>query len=71
MEQIKIYESTQADYDQLMALYNATTTFDNRDESIYEIVADDAAAYFAGDKDLDAVVSQIQSRVYLYVNEQM
>ena len=70
-QEIKIYESTQADYDQLMALYNATTTFDNRDESIYEIVADDAAAYFAGDKDLDAVVSQIQSRVYLYVNEQM
>ena len=54
-----------------MALYNATTTFDNRDESIYEIVADDAAAYFSGDKDLDTVVGQIQSRVYLYVNEQM
>ena len=70
-QEIKIYESTQADYDQLMALYNATTTFDNRDESIYEIVADDAAAYFSGDKDLDTVVGQIQSRVYLYVNEQM
>ena len=33
--------------------------------------ADDAAAYFSGDKDLDTVVGQIQSRVYLYVNEQM
>ena len=70
-QEIKIYESTQADYDQLMELYNAVDTFDNRDENVYEIVADDAAAYFAGDKDLDTVVSQIQSRVYLYVNEQM
>ena len=40
------------------------------DEKVLEIVSDEAAAYFAGDKGLDECAAQIQSRVKLYVNEQ-
>ncbi len=40
------------------------------DTSIYEIVNEEAASYFNGDKSLDEVASLIQSRVNIYVNEQ-
>ena len=63
-------KATQADYDQLMALYNAVESVFYTDEKVLEIVSDEAAAYFAGDKGLDECAAQIQSRVKLYVNEQ-
>ena len=68
--EIEIKTPTQADYDQLMALYNAVESVFYTDEKVLEIVSDEAAAYFAGDKGLDECAAQIQSRVKLYVNEQ-
>ncbi len=65
----EIPRPTQAEYDQLMALYNAIDTMYYYDESIYNIVSDLAGAYFQGDRSLDETASQIQSRVKLYVNE--
>ncbi len=52
-----------------MALYNAVDSVYYFDEAIYDIVADMAGAYFAGDRSLDDTAAQIQSRVTLYVNE--
>ena len=60
---------TQEQYDHFMALYNATDSVYYFDEAIYDIVADMAGAYFAGDRSLDDTAAQIQSRVTLYVNE--
>lgn len=67
--EVEIPRPTQADYDQLMALYNAIDTMYYYDESIYDIVSDLAGAYFQGDRSLEETASQIQSRVKLYVNE--
>ena len=39
------------------------------DEQILMIIKEEAAAYFAGQKSVDAVAGVIQSRVQLYVNE--
>lgn len=68
--EIRLPRSTQADYDQLMALYNAITTVAGYDENIYNIVNEEAGAYFAGDRSLDDIARNIQNRVRLYVNEQ-
>ena len=62
---------TQEEVDQVMALYNAITTTYNYDQRIYDIIKDMAGAYFAGDRGLDDTATQIQSRVKLYMNEQL
>lgn len=41
----------------------------SRDDTITSIVLEEVPAYFAGDKDLDAVVAIIQNRVQLYLDE--
>ena len=66
-----VYAATQEEVDQVMALYDAITTTYNYDERIYNIISDMAGAYFAGDRSLDDTVTQIQSRVNLYMNEQI
>ena len=69
-QQVDLVSTTQEEYDQLMALYNEIDRLDVYDERIYDIIADAAGGYFAGDFPLDTVIANIQSRVELYVNEQ-
>ncbi len=69
-QEVKYTCATQEQVDQFMALYNAVEKVSNYDESIFEIITDQAQAYFAGDRDVDATAQMIQSRVELYVNEQ-
>lgn len=66
----ELHATTQAEYEQIMALYEATDTVETRDESILQIVRENAAAYFSGDKTAQEAAQAIQSRVKLYVNEQ-
>ena len=66
---VDIYSTSQEEYDQIMALYNAIDSVYNYDQEIFSIVSDGAGSYFAGDRSLDDTVTQIQSRVKLYVNE--
>ena len=66
---INIYATTQEEYDQIMALYNAIDSVSGYDEEIFEIVQKAAAAYFSGDMDLNTTADQIQSSVKLYINE--
>lgn len=68
--EIQLPSPSQADYDQLMALYNSITTVAGYDENIYKIVNEEAGACFAGDRSLDDIAKNIQSRARLYVNEQ-
>ncbi len=60
---------TQREYDQLMELYNAVETAYSLDETVWQIVKEQALAYFAGDRPLDETVRLIQDRVTLYINE--
>ena len=62
--------ATQADYDQVMALYEAADTMAGRDENIWAIAQECAGAYFAGDRTAEEASRNLQRRVELYLNEQ-
>lgn len=68
-EEIPIYAATQADYDQVMALYNSTDHVYSQDTEIMDIVKDVTAGFFNGDKTAQETAGQIQDRVGLYVGE--
>ena len=60
---------SQAQYDQIMELYNAVTTVYTEDNALWEIISEQAQPYFAGDKSVDETAKLIQSRAEIYVNE--
>ena len=63
--------ATQADYDQIMALYDAIEPSGGVDGGeLLSLVRELAGAYFAGDKSLEETMGLIQNRAMLYVNEQ-
>ena len=68
--EVNVYAMTQEQADEILGLINATTAVYGYDESIMNIITDEAAPYFAGEKSLDDTVNMIQSRVNLYVAEQ-
>ena len=61
---------TQEQADQIMALYNSIHTLSGTNSAIYNIVTEEAGAYFAGQRSVDDVANIIQNRVGLYVAEQ-
>ena len=65
-----VYALPQEYIDIIMNVINSTTSVVDYDQEILNIVTEEAAAYFAGDKDVHATASMIQSRVNLYVQEQ-
>ncbi len=67
---VMLKPATQADYDQVMALYEAADSLVSRDENIWAIVREQAGACFAGDRTAEEAARAIQSRVELYLNEQ-
>lgn len=70
MGDLRYYAVTQADYDQIMALYNAIEGQQTIAPEVLSVITEVAGAYFAGDKTLDEAVELIQNRVELYVKEQ-
>lgn len=68
--QITYRAATQAEYDQIMELYNAAEGAYRTDSALSEIIMENAGAYFAGDKTVDEAVELIQRRAQLYVDEQ-
>ena len=50
-------------------LYNAIDSVEGSDSTIMDMIQDQAAVYFAGDKSLDETAELIQRRAALYVNE--
>lgn len=69
-QMIAIEPATQADCDQVMALYEAASSVSGRDENIWTIVQECAGACFAGDQTVENASRTIQNRVELYLNEQ-
>lgn len=65
-----VYALTQEDIDQILGVINNTHSVYDYDQEILDIITDEVAAYFAGDKDVQTTASMIQSRVNLYVQEQ-
>lgn len=60
---------TQADVDKVMELIEAIHTIYRENAEIRNIIAEEAGAYFAGQKSAKDVASVIQSKVQIYVNE--
>ena len=65
-----VYALTQEDIDQILGVINSTSGVYDYDQEILDIITDEVAAYFAGDKDVQTTANMIQSRVNLYVQEQ-
>ena len=68
---VELYSTSQEEYDQIMELLDAIDTIYTYDEKIYAIVLDVAQRYFNDDITAQAAADQIQSRVKLYVNENL
>lgn len=67
---IVVASLTQAEYDQIMELYNAIDSLYAEDVDVMDAVLSEAAVYFSGDIGLDEAASRIQKRVQLYLDEQ-
>ena len=68
-EEIPISPMTQQEADELVEqLYSFTQVY-KRDDTLENIIEEEAAPYFAGQKSAKDVAAIIQSRVQIYVNE--
>lgn len=66
-----IYSGISKEYaEDIKALVASTTKVPDFDQSVIDIVTEEAQAYFAGQKSLDEVARLIQSKANIYVNEQ-
>ena len=67
--EITIQPSTDKTINQVMTLLESVNQVYYRDENWMNIVTEEAANYFEGDKSPEDVAKIIQSRVNIYVNE--
>ncbi len=67
---VRVYELSQEQVDAVLELINSTTSVYRHDEEVMDIVEDEAAAYFAGEKSAEDVAKMVQNRVSLYMAEQ-
>ena len=65
-----IYALTQEQADKLIELIDTTTKVMDTNDAIFNIVQEQAAAYFAGQKSAEEVARLVQSKANIYVNEQ-
>lgn len=68
--EVEIYALKQEEADQIVGAINSVNQLYTYDQSIYNIISDEAAAYFNGQRSARDCANYIQSRVNLYVNEQ-
>lgn len=64
-----IYAATQEEVDKVTELINSTTTVYSYDTQLFNIVSEEAAYFFAGQKSAEEVAGVIQGRVQVYVDE--
>ncbi|MCH5344101.1 MAG: extracellular solute-binding protein [Acetatifactor sp.] len=62
-------ECTQEDIDNLISLINGMEIQTNQDETILQIITEEAQSYFDGQKTEEEVAEIIQNRVQLYLSE--
>lgn len=65
-----IYAMTKEQYDLFLEVYETCQTINSCNEDISQLVMDEAAAYFAGQKTAEETARLIQNRVCLYLREQ-
>ena len=61
---------TQEEYDLFMDLYQRTNTVTGGNQEIADIIKEECAAFFDGQKTAEQTAKLIQDRVSLYVMEQ-
>ena len=67
---VEFYALKQAEADQVLNLINSITRVYDTNSELMEIIVQDTAPYFAGQKSLNDVVKQLQSKLNIYINEQ-
>lgn len=67
--EVEITPLTQAERDYIVGFIESVTEHVVYDEEILNIISEEAAAYFNGQKSVDDVATIIQSRINIYVNE--
>lgn len=66
---IYCYAPLEEEIDLIWELIDQARPAPQHDETIMGIIREEAAGYFAGDKDIELVTAAIQNRVQLYLNE--
>ena len=69
-ETIDFYAITREEADQFNAMIDSVTKVYSNDTSLIDLITEDAAAFFAGEKDVNQTADIIQSRMNIYINEQ-
>lgn len=67
--EVEVTPLTQAERDYIVGFIEGVTEHVVYDEEIFNIISEEAAAYFNGQKSVDDVAGIIQSRINIYVNE--
>ena len=67
---IEVYAMTQEQYDTVNGLIENTNRIMRYDQSLMEIINDEAGAFFAGEKTAEETAQLIQNCVQLYMAEQ-
>lgn len=67
---VDLYAATQEDYDLMMETYNNCNSIMQMDFDVVNLVADEAKAFFSGQKTAEETAKLIQDRVGLYMMEQ-
>ena len=69
--EVKLRKSTEEDAERLLELLSGASVMYTDNSKIIEIIMQDAAAYFNGEKSVDEVANIINSRIQIYVSERM
>lgn len=67
---VEFYAITQEEADQIRALIDSVENTAVYDESVLNIIKEEAELFFAGQKTVDQTADVIQSRMNIYINEQ-
>jgi len=67
---VEFYAITQEEADQITALINSVDHTAAYDQNLINMISEDAAAFFSGEKTVDQTADVIQSRMTIYINEQ-
>ena len=70
-ELIHLYAASESDKEKFIELINSCSQIDRADAAVYNIIWDECRAFLANDKTAEEAAKLIQTRVSLYVNEQM
>lgn len=62
---------TEQEINEIETLIHSVTRINKMDQTIYQIITEETAAYFSGQRTLQEVIDFIQNRVSIYVRESM